>query len=163
MRPQLALVLVFAVAYQLLAIPVYQFGPIGPDLVLLVIAYVAFHERFQRAMVAALCAGLAVDFVSLEPWGVFTASYASVATVVAVGRRRGWSLDPLPRVMLSAAALLAASVVRLGITWSGDLADAQLVWVAGGAGYTVALAPAVYGLLDPVRRLFVPPDYRRLS
>ncbi|MGQ9590622.1 MAG: rod shape-determining protein MreD [Planctomycetota bacterium] len=143
-----------AFAFQIAALPLYRVGPAGPDFVLAVLLYLGIHDGTRRSLAAAAASGCLLDFVSIEPFGVFALGYLAALGAARSCRRAlsgPGSRDPAPSVRAVSAALgvLAATLARVALSDEG--ASRALLGSLGSAAYTAALAPIVFALLAPSR------------
>lgn len=159
MKPWLPALLVLALAYQMVALPLYRFGPAVPDFVLIVIAYVALEERRGRALTIGLLTGLVVDALSLEPWGVHGLGYTVASMLLLVARRVSRTDDVAVRFLLVALASLTVAGLRFAMLWKpGATTLAEEALAAGATAlYNGILGSLVFALLDPVRTRLVTP------
>lgn len=154
------LVVLLAMAYQVLATPLYAIGPAVPDFVLLVLVYLAFFAQRGEVVALALAWSVIADLMSLDPLG--TTAFGLVPVLLLVGRMRGWFVleAPLLRpVIVLAAAFLCARLARLYAALAGGPAasggdgiesflGAGLGADAAAAVYTALAGVLVHGLLD---------------
>lgn len=154
MRRAALIPLAAAFAFQLAALPLYRVGPAAPDFVLAVLLYLGIHDGTRRSLAAAAVSGCLLDFVSIEPLGVYALGYLA-ASGAALGLRCALSGPGSPepasfaRAVSVAFGILAAACARVALSeggWSQAL-SASL----GSAAYTAALAPIVFALLAPSR------------
>ena len=160
MKLPLIITLFLAFLFQIFLLPLYQIGPAGPDFVLLLLLYVARHDRLRRSLPLALFSGLLADALSMDPWGAHAAAYAGAVLFLGQWARDGWRGEPGARIVTAAAGALVAGALRLGVL--SLVKDSrplfEITALASCALYNGFLSLIVFGLLDPFRsRLFVVP------
>jgi rod shape-determining protein MreD len=161
-KPLLAPALLLAFSFQLIALPLYKIGPIGPDFLLIIVAYVAAFDRPRAALGLAALVGLAADLLSADPWGARALGYLAPWLIFHVAGAAGWVEDSIPRAVLLAFATAGAGAVRLALL---DLHDEPAgpfaLEAAGGmALYNAVLGLAAFRLLDAFRGRLVAPVRR---
>ena len=149
---------------------------VGPDLMLLVVVFVALNAPPAEAMLGGLLLGAMQDLVTLQPMGLFAFAYGGVAW--ATGRsaehvRRG---HPLTHVAFALLGGLATGVLVVVHDWvrpagpavvTAGTAVARAVRIGPrtalvSAVYTAVLAPVVIGPLTRLNTVFgFDPAHRR--
>lgn len=135
------------------------FLPVIPDLVLLVIVYVAFKNPAATGTLAGFISGILLDFLSASPIGL-NAFTKTLAGYVA-GRFSGaFNLD---RLLISALMGFAATALKALTTWALSFFFGPQILVYRLAAPTfwlevlanVICAPIVFGMLSRFPTLFV--------
>ena len=145
-----------------------QVRGVGPDLVLLVVVFVALHAPRAEAVVGGLLLGGMQDLVTLQPLGLFAAAYgltAAAVTRAAPDVRRGHPLTHVAMALGGGAITGVLLVVHDHVHPGSAAARVGPRVAAVSALYTAVLAPFVIGPLDRLNRLFGfgPPNRRRGS
>lgn len=164
MRPLAWLLLLVALVYQVVALPLYRIGGAAPDFVLLFVSYLALFEVPRRSIPAAFLCGLGVDALSADPWGCHAAGYALGVWILSWWHGEGLGEDPLPRSLLVLLAAAASSAARWGVlvAWTRSVSLVDPLAAGACVAYTGLLSLVVFGLLDPLRAALVSPIYRQL-
>jgi len=145
---------------------VLQFASIAgvqPDLVLIIVVYVANRNGSMTGQLAGLGAGIVLDLMGLSPLGFYALIYAVIGAAFGITRGKMF-VDPvfLP-VLFSVVGLLAEVLLALllsglfgieGVSARVFSADFLIE-----VGYTAVLAPVFFGLLKLISPLR--PDRRR--
>jgi rod shape-determining protein MreD len=153
------LLTLLAVMLQTLAVPLYSLREVVPRLVFLIVSYATLFCSRREAVTTAVAAGVVVDTLSLNPWGIHLAGLLLADHFLSLGRAAGWADHVLPRTLL----LTAVAVLFFSL-------DAALVWTLGDVvprvdlyalsmAYTVLLSLPCFHLLEAVFRL---PERRTL-
>lgn len=143
-----------ALAYQLLALPLYKVGSVGPDFVLVVLLYLAIHESAARGVFAAALSGLLLDAISIEPFGSYSLGYVGGAAAVWISRHAvfaggPWSPTAPRRAALALVGIVASNLPRAAL--DPALASQVLAGLLGCAAYSAATIPVIFGLLEAHR------------
>ena len=163
----------FLLAYVVLGVqlgvgPFAAVRGVGPDLVLLVVIFVALNAPLAEALVGGLLLGAMQDLVTLQPLGLFALAYGAVAWTVSRSAehvRRGHPLTHLAFGLLGGGITGTVVVVH---DWVHPAGPAVVVagtvvaravrigprTAAVSAVYTALLAPVVIGPLTRLHRLF---------
>ena len=162
MKPLLLPVLLLAFTFQIVALPLYRIGPVGPDFLLILVAYVAAFDRPRRALAFALAVGLVADAVSADPWGTRALGYLAPWGILLLARGSGWTEDAIPRAVLIALATCASGAVRIALLSlrAEPLGPLELEAAAGMALYNAFLGLAAFRLLDAFRGRILAPARR---
>lgn len=175
------LVLCAALAYQLLALPLYSLRPddvlaslslgpllpgerIAPDFVLLVLVWFAVLDPTSRVLWAALSCGLIVDALSLDPWFAHALGYPVAVWFVRLPLRERWAEAFLPRLLVTALALVFAAAVRMAVLWLSQPRAASPALESFGLEilYDLLLSVPLFVLLDACRSRLIATPRRRL-
>ncbi len=151
-----------AFVYQLVALPLYTFGGIGPDFVLAATCALAIHGRPGVALSAALICGVLFDFVSLDPWSSHALGYLLASWMLVRARSRRWAVGALSLVTLILAASAGATAVRYSIVFIDRGGDVLPGWMGGvlEASCCGAAGCVVTGLAGPFREALLGPRRR---
>ena len=144
-----------------------DFKDATPNLVLLVVIFIAGNAPRDMALGSAFALGLMQDLLGLGPPGLYAAAYGLVALVVLRTQHSVYRDHPLTQLTV---ALVAGLIVALVVTMHGWVRPAGPQVVDNGltiaavrapvgrlfvsAVYTAVLAPPVLWLLARTRRLF---------
>ena len=91
MKPAAVIALLgLAIAYQLLALPVYRVGGVAPDFVFVSLLYVALRQSTGVTLFLGLVLATILDPLSIDPAGAHAAGFVPVLLVV--GRCRHWAV-----------------------------------------------------------------------
>jgi hypothetical protein len=161
-----------ALAYQITTLKLYRldgvglphwFSPVdavGPDFLLILLAYFAVLDRSLRVFGAAIGAGLAQSELSLDPWLAPALSYLILVWLLRLAAEEGWTDGAFPRFLFASLAMAAASTARLGVLWLGEpeFHLPGLPSLALEALYNTLLGLVLFPILDHYRRhlLLVP-------
>jgi rod shape-determining protein MreD len=161
-KPLLVPALLLALSFQVVALPLYRIGPIGPDFLLILVAYVAAFDRPRRALVFASAVGLLADALSADPWGTRAIGYLAPWGIFRLAGGSGWTEDAIPRAILLALATSTCGAARLILLSLAGEPPGPLDFkvMAGMALYNAFLGLAVFRLLDPFRARIVVPARR---
>lgn len=138
-----------------------------PNLLLLVVVFVALNAPRPQAMLAGVALGAIQDLVSMEPLGLYAFAFGIVALVVAAGADSVEHGHPLTHLaaglvagLVTAAVVLAHGRVRaiepaanVAGVLSAPVRPSPRVWVFS-ALYTAGLAPLLLGVLQRMGGLF---------
>ncbi len=149
MRPwAAAVVLAFAVAFQIIALPLYRAGGIAPDFPFLALAYLGFFAPPRRVLAAAAIVACAVDVLSLDPIGTRLAGYLPALWLI--GRAR--------RTILAESAVLRIGLTLVGASIAFAIGWAFVSWREGNwptpwfelkcSFYTALTGVGAYAALD---------------
>lgn len=136
---------------------------VQPDLVLVVVIFVANRNGSLMGQITGLGAGVVLDLIGTSPLGLYALIYTVIGAVFGVTRGKMF-VDPVFMPILFA---LAALLIKglLGLILGGLYGIAGLSeWILSSnfaieIGYTAVLCPVVFGLLRLVRILR--PERRR--
>jgi rod shape-determining protein MreD len=142
-------------------------GGVEPNLVLLVIVFIAMNAPRDEALIGAMMLGAMHDLVTLEPMGLYAFAYGLVALVlVAVAQlvERGHLLAHLAEAGVAGGIWAAVLIIHervhpAGAALIGPASTLAAVRtparaVLASALYTVILAPFVLWLLQRMQTLF---------
>jgi len=126
---QLIFIGVLAVLQSTLARYIGPHNYIHPNLLLVAVFCWSLLERFQKAVLGALFAGLALDILSAAPFGVFSASMVITAALASVWHerlsRQAFVLPVLLvipySIIYSASALIMLQLMGRDIGWGSNL------------------------------------------
>jgi len=137
-------------------------GPATPDLLLLVVVFVALHANDEHALAAGVVAGLFHDVIADHGLGAHALAYGLAAA--GTRRLRGVMYREHPLTHLTVTALTGVGVVLL--LWARELVRGLFPWSADdprlvrplpmlvGVVATTALAPPVIYALRSIRKAF---------
>lgn len=143
--------LVLAIAFQGLALPLYRAGGLAPDFPFLALCYLGlFAPPGKLLLHAAVCAS-AIDIASLDPLGTRLAGYLPALWLLNLARRSFIAESAFLRAALTLVACLAAGV--LSGAW---LALREGRWLGmwfelRSASYTALIGVGVHAALDHYR------------
>ncbi len=147
------------IAFQSLSGASYEVAGARPDFVVALFAVLAFRDTRRAVFIAACVAGLLLDLVTVDPFGVHLLSLGILLLVVSQATRGGLGIEPWARALLTA--VVIASVLS---------ARPLLVWLFGGVERSFASLPlsivlttAYAWALAPFLARFIPtglPGYR---
>lgn len=161
-----ALAIAVAAAIAVLQSTVLQFASIAgvqPDLVLIVVVYVANKNGTMIGQLTGLGAGVVLDVMGLSPLGFYALIYAVIGAMYGTTKGKMF-VDPIfMPVLLTLIALLIkgiAGIALAGLYGIDGVADrvfstSYLIEL----GYTAAISPVLFGLLRLIRPLR--PERRR--
>jgi hypothetical protein len=143
--------LLFALAFQVLALPLYRLGDALPDFPFLALAYLGLFARPRQVLAAAAVVAVAIDAVSLDPLGTHLVGYLPALWLL--NRVRGGFIAG--SVILRGAFTLAAAWAAF-LLQGAFLASREGRWPSAGlelrsALYTAALGVIVHAALDRYR------------
>jgi rod shape-determining protein MreD len=155
----------FILAYVALAIqvgagPYISWSGSPPNLVLLVVIFIAVNAPREPALLGCVCLGFMQDLLTQSPLGVYALSYGLVGMFVVSTQQLVYREHPLTHFSLALmGGLLTAAVLMLQglIHRPGPGAWALVVTTI----YTAILSPLVLGLLQRIRRPFAFQPTRR--
>ena len=159
MRPlRHILLLVLAFLLQTTWVHFFEIAAVGPDLILLVIVYIALSSGQFEAIILGFCIGFVQDSYAPEQLGVNALAKCLVGYLVGYGRLRIMADGPQVQTVLLLGAVLLHDAVYYaahnGIPW----AETPYFWARysiGRALYTGLVGAALaYGAL--LRRRFLP-------
>ena len=170
MKPRFAwlcLVGYAAVVLQSTAVTHLRLGPLGPDLVLAVVVFLALAAPRYPALVAAWTLGLGKDVTSGGPLGAWAVLFLGAAGLVTGLRDKFYTHKALTQVLLTGVVAFPINLVYVVGRWAADRWTTPL-WLGallafGGAAYTAAMAPVVVRLLSRFRGRLGLADERRIA
>jgi rod shape-determining protein MreD len=128
-------------------------GRARPDMILLVVIFIALHAPRDAALLGCLGIGLIKDLTTLSPLGLYAIAYSLVGMFTISTQELVYRAHPLTHVTLGfVGSLLAGAVVLIHGWIKGP--SAFISEVFGSALYTAALAPFVLGFLNLTRKAF---------
>ncbi len=145
---------------------VLRFGAIAgvqPDLVLIIVVYVAHRNGSMMGQIAGLGAGIILDVMGLSPLGFYALIYAVIGAVYGVTKGKMF-VDPIfMPVLLALVGLLMKAILGValaGLFGIGGVIDrvfssSYLIEL----GYSAVVSPVLFGLLRVFRPLS--PEHRR--
>ncbi|TVQ22573.1 MAG: rod shape-determining protein MreD [Spirochaetaceae bacterium] len=158
-----ALVLAAAAVIQSTLLPAAAVAGVTPDLVLVVLVFVAQRNGVMTGQTCGFVAGLVVDAMGLAPLGFYALSYTVIGAAVGATRGKVF-VDPIvmPFVFI-VAAMVVKGVIGFLVAWLFGIAGvaprvfsgAYLIEIA----YSGLLAPVLFGLLGLAK--WLRPDRRR--
>ncbi len=135
-------VLAVVAAFALLAAPLWELGGVRPHFLLVAVLTLAALRRAHEAWLAAIVVGAAVDWLSIDPWGVHLASFAAAVAIVRSGVRHGWADRAAARLAFLAVGVVVACAVRAAAMWAiAETASPLAVQIAAAAYTLVVLWP----------------------
>lgn len=146
------LLLLLALAYQVLAAPLYRLGSAAPDFLFLALIYLAFFAPTVELLVVAVLSSVAVDLLSLDPLG--SRVFGVLPALWLVSQMRSWFVVEswVFRWVLVLVAVLLASVLRNAYVSYVETGGPSLRFDFFSALYTTVVGLAVHGLLDGCRQ-----------
>ncbi|AFG37565.1 rod shape-determining protein MreD [Spirochaeta africana] len=134
---------------------IIELGGIKPDIVLIVVVWMALHQGAYTSQISGAMAGGIEDFLSLAPFG-FHLTARTLLGFLTGSVREFVGLDRLVMPVLFTLAAFGIQAVWLTMVsaiFSIDTARAPLFSLAFlyGALYTAALAPAIFLAADGIR------------
>ena len=140
-----------------------EIAGIAPDLVLVIVVFLANKNGTMTGQLTGFFGGLALDVMGLSPVGFYALMYTLIGALFGMTRGKMF-VDPIimPIALAVAAlmikgllAVLVAAVFAIGTIHSQVFSPGYLLEI----GYTGLLAPIVFAILGMMRRL--QPDRRR--
>lgn len=158
-----ALVLAAAAVFQSTLLPAAAVAGVTPDVVLVVLVFVAQRNGVMTGQVCGFVAGVVVDAMGLAPLGFYALSYTVIGAAAGATRGKVF-VDPvvMPFVFI-VAAMVVKGLLGLLVAWLFGIAGvaprvfsgAYLIEIA----YSGLLAPVLFGLLGLAK--WLRPDRRR--
>jgi rod shape-determining protein MreD len=136
---------------------------VQPDLVLIVLIFVANKNGSMIGQLAGLCGGIVLDVMGLAPLGFFALVYTVIGSLYGITKGKMF-VDPIfMPVLLAVVALIIKGLLGAAIAGIfGVSGVAMRVFSAAyliELGYTAVLSPVFFGLLRLIRPL--QPERRR--
>ncbi len=157
MRAIFTLIIVYIMlGLQLGAGPFVTYRGVEPNLVLLVVVFVALNVPRDAALLTCFFIGLIQDAVSVQPLGLYAFGYGIVAVVVCWLAESVRRAHPLTHVSLSFMAAMIVGMLLLVHELIHPVSATQHIGprvVAISAAYTTLLSPFVIGILQQLSRL----------
>ncbi len=132
--------------------PRLAIGRVRPDLLVVLVVFIAMHVRGVDVIAWACMLGMLADLQSIERFGILALSYSAAAALVYALRSHVFRSHPLAHFAMTFCAgcivqvlLLLYYVLVVGV--GGGSWSSQLLLGVGIAMYSAALAPAVHALL----------------
>jgi rod shape-determining protein MreD len=130
-----------------------------PDLALIVLVWLSYENGFVEGSISGFLSGLAEDFISASPLGFH--AFVKTATATAAGFLHGtFFIDRLflPIVLGIVSTIFKALATALLSLFFGGAIHAynfldRMIWIE--AAYNGIIAPLVFLLLTPLKRLLV--------
>ena len=148
----------FILAYVALAIqvgagPYLRWQGAPPNLVLLVVIFIALNAPREAGLLGALCLGLMQDLLTQSPLGLYAFSYGLVGMFVVSTQQIVYREHPLTHFSLALIGGLLCGMVQLihGLVHRPGVGGMSLFTTMI---YTALLAPFVLGFLQRARRPF---------
>ena len=145
-------ILCVALAFLLQTTVVHRFayGPLRPDLLLLVAAFAGLEAGPRGALLSAFCLGLLRDLGSAGPLGASALFMVPAAGVLAILRGHLLRDSPWTDLALTFAFVLVVGLAGALLTWlvsAGGALGALLPRAVGQAAFTTALSPLAFAAL----------------
>ena len=136
---------------------------VQPDLVLIIVVFVAHKNGSMMGQITGLGAGIILDVMGLSPLGFYALIYAVIGVLYGATKGKMF-VDPIfmPALLLLVALLLKAVLgVALGGLFGieGVIARTFSVSYLIELGYSAVVSPVIFGLLRMIRPLS--PEHRR--
>jgi rod shape-determining protein MreD len=151
--PTVILLGYLAIGVQLGSGEYLRVGDARPDLVLLVVIFIAINAPRESALLACFAFGLVQDFVTISPIGLYALSYSLVGMFVVSTQELVYRAHPVTHVTLGFVGTLLWAAVVLVHGWIRGPRVAVTDLLAT-ALYTAVAAPIVLGALNLCRRPF---------
>ena len=165
-RGVVVLAIVIAAGIAVLQSTVLQFTSIAgvhPDLVLIVVVYVANKNGTMIGQLAGLGAGIVLDVMGLSPLGFYALIYALIGAAYGISKGKMF-VDPVfMPVLFALVALLAKGILGAGLAGlygiGGVVNRVLSTTFLVELGYTAVVSPVLFGLLKFISPLR--PERRR--
>jgi rod shape-determining protein MreD len=138
----------------------FEFRDSAPNLVLLVVIFLAVNGGREPVLLGAFLLGLMQDLLTLHPLGTWAVTYTLVAMFVLSTQEVVYREHPLTHFSLALTGGILCGVVLTIHGWAYRLLHGPTATQAGGVGYfasamyTAVLAPVVLGVLQRLKRAF---------
>jgi len=144
---------VLAVALQAAIQETCRLGVLFPNLVFLLVSYVALFGTRGRARLLAVTSGFFLDAASQDPWGANIVSLIILAQLLIAAADDGWADRPVSCALLVAITVPVTFVCRWTLVWL--LQGVFLSWTheVSIALYTLLFCWPFFSLLDCWNRL----------
>lgn len=134
-----------------------------PDLVIVVLVFIANRNGVMTGQVCGFAAGLTLDLMGLSPLGFYALVYTVTGALFGITRGKMF-VDPIfMPLLLGAAAIILKGVVAVLISLVFGLGSVRAAVFSGSylmeIGYTAVAAPILYALLGMAPWLH--PDRRK--
>jgi rod shape-determining protein MreD len=139
--------------------PFVAYRDVPPNLMLLLVIFIALNAPREAALLAAFLLGLMQDLLTVQPLGLFAFSYGAIALVAVTmveSVRRGHPVTQLAFTFVGGIVLGMFEIVH-DYFRSGSAPESVHIGprvVAVSVIYTTLLAPFVIGLLQLCQRVF---------
>jgi rod shape-determining protein MreD len=156
-----------AVAVQIALSPFVAYHGAAPNLVLLVVIFIAVNAPKEAALLGCFAIGAMQDLVTQQPPGLFAFSYGLVAMFVVATQQVVYKDHPLTHFAVALAGGILTGFVLLVHAWvrpaAPRAADERIILPAirlaptiilTGVLYTAILAPFLLGILQRMKGIF---------
>lgn len=111
----LALVAVFVVAFQLVSAPACAIYGFAPSFPWIFVIFASVYASRAHAFLVAVCVGLALDAVSLDPWGSNVLSLVVLSHAIDRAGVSGWLERSVPTGVAISLSYSLAAAIRYGL------------------------------------------------
>lgn len=166
----LAALLVAAITLQATMAPRLQIGLIRPDLLLVIVVFLALHAAAGDAVLGAWILGMCADLMTLERLGLMSCSYALAALLIVAVRQYVFRYWAVTQFFVTLAVCAIVQTVWCLYRWMAyvepyGMPGGALGEITAVAVYTALLSPFIQQPLQRLGRLFgfARPKYRYLG
>jgi rod shape-determining protein MreD len=137
-----------------------EIGGAAPNLILLVVIFLAVNAPREQALLGAFLLGLMQDMLTLHPIGTWAVAYGLVAMFVVSMQEVVYRDHPLTHFSLALLGGILCGVVLTFHEWVYPMLHGKgagqggAVSLFAGALYTAVLAPIVLGILQRMKTTF---------
>ena len=139
----------------------------GPDLLLLVVVFVALNAPRDEAMLGSFLLGAMKDLVDLQPMGLYALTYGCVALIASSVGQLAYRGHPLTQMFMTFITGLVAGFILIvhglihpsgpahveaGIAYPAIRVSIAAILLS--VGYTTLISPIVLGVLQRMHGLF---------
>jgi rod shape-determining protein MreD len=131
----------------------FEIGQAWPNLVLLVVVFIAVNAPREAALLGCFMLGVMQDLATQQTLGLFSLSYGLVAMFTVSTQQVVYREHPLTHFTLALVGSIMTSVVLFIHGWIHPPRPSPMAMFYS-ALYTAVLAPIVLGVLQRLRRAF---------
>ena len=135
-----------------------------PQLVLILVIYLGFHEVSLLGAFSAFALGLLMDFASAVLVGPWAGAFVAVYGALSVGSQRLFVESSIVMIVTAFCASLCADFIFLGLAYEFQPSGASYLMEAIGQAFATAMvAPVVMPIFSKVLRRKVVPALGRVG